>query len=172
MDLCTEQDYQEQKTPNESQDSGFIRVTHPHHPLYNQIVKVLRRAGNPAYPESCYLIELPDKTRAELLCSWAVPVAQDESAPCSVLPLLELLAGVTEYLVLVRLMQALLATPNSEDISHEPFNLDCTPDRNSGSSHSTMGATSPGMPEGTDRRIRIYFDSPAAGSGPGGENAR
>jgi hypothetical protein len=35
-------------------------VIHPHHPLYNHIVKVLRRAGNSAYPEPCYPIELPD----------------------------------------------------------------------------------------------------------------
>jgi hypothetical protein len=56
-DRYNEQNYHQQKTPNESQASGLIRVTHPHPPLYNQIEKVLRRTGNPAYPESCYLIE-------------------------------------------------------------------------------------------------------------------
>lgn len=59
----------------------MIRVTHPYHPLYNQIVNVLRRAGNPAYPEPCYLIELPDGTRAELPVSWAEIVDPSDPPP-------------------------------------------------------------------------------------------
>jgi hypothetical protein len=54
-------------------------VTYPHHPLYKQTVKVLRRAGNRAYPEPCYWIELPDGTRAELRVSWIEVVEPDEA---------------------------------------------------------------------------------------------
>ncbi len=76
----------------------MIRVTHPHHPLYNQIVKVLRKAGNSAYPEPCYLIELPDGTRAELPLSWA-EAAVAPSPPSE--PAGDLWAGIPEYLTLV-----------------------------------------------------------------------
>ncbi len=118
-------EYPEQETPNKSQDSGLIRVTHPHHPLYNQVIKVLRRAGNLAYPEPCYLIELPDQTRAELPCSWAIPAVPGEYSLLCSTPAPELWAGVVEYLALAHLVQAILA-PAMEEKANERLSFDCT----------------------------------------------
>jgi hypothetical protein len=122
-----------------------MRVTHPHHPLYNQVVKVLRLAGNPAYPEPCYLIELPDGSRAELPCSWAVPASAAEPLTACSPRAPELWAGVGEYLALARLVQALAAT--LEATCDEQLPNDCTSDRDSGKHSACLGTISAGMPE-------------------------
>jgi hypothetical protein len=50
-------------------------VTHPHHPLVGQVVKVVRQLGQyPSYDERQWLIELPDQSRTSLPLSWAVEV--------------------------------------------------------------------------------------------------
>lgn len=103
-------DYPEQKTPKESHDIGMVRVTHPHHPLYNQIVKVLRRAGHPAYPEQCYLIELPDGTRANLPTAWTTSVTGGEASELTS----ELWAEVSQYLSLAALVDALSSSVAEE----------------------------------------------------------
>ena len=121
-------------------------MTHPHHPLYNQVVKVLRRAGNSAYPDPCYLIELTDGTRAELPCSWAEPANQPENPPSQI----ELWAGVGEYLALAGLVQTLLARPPVEGSGDEFNSLDCTTDRDSDQRAARLGSISTGTTERID----------------------
>lgn len=116
--------------------------------MYNQIVKVLRLAGNPAYPEPCYLIELPDKTRAELLCSWAVPATSAELSPASPPP--EDWAGVSEYLALVQMVKALRASSPLEETQNEYPPQYCTSDRDPNQRPARLGSNAPGLSEGPD----------------------
>ncbi len=88
----------------------MVRVTHPHHPMYNQNVKVLRRAGHPAYPEPSYLIELPDGSRAEIPRVWT------ESPPGEADR--ELWAGIEQFLILAALVDA-LSSSVAEEVAHE-----------------------------------------------------
>ena len=64
----------EQKAPNRSQDVRHVLITHPHHPLAGQIVKVLRQTRHPSDPERRWIIELADGSAAGIPLSWAVPV--------------------------------------------------------------------------------------------------
>jgi len=167
-------EYSEQETPNESQDSGLIRVTHPHHPLYNQVIKVLRRAGNPAYPEPCYLIELPDQTRAELPCSWATPAVPGECSLLYSTPAPELWAGVVEYLALAHLVQAILA-PAMEEKVNERLCFDCTSKlARTEQSSATLGTVPGGMPGRADPGAGCSpaASTPASGSAGGNGCAR
>jgi len=149
----------------------MIRVTHPHHPLYNQTVNVLRRAGNPAYPEPCYLIKLPDGTRAELPVSWAEAV--DPAAPpplCSDHELTpELWAGISEFLTLAALLHApgssALCSSVAEEVADENQN---------GPTNSRTFAGSE-QPDGTGEPTQVGRPARSAASGtdpgPGGAAA-
>ena len=61
-------DYSQQKTPNESQDCGLLRVAHPQHSLNRQIVKVLKREGRH------WIIEKADGSQEKLPLAWAETV--------------------------------------------------------------------------------------------------
>jgi len=135
--------------------------------LYNQVVKVLRLAGNPAYAEPCYLIELPDKTRAELPCSWAAAIIQAETALANSTPEIELWAGVEEYLALASLVQAMLAGPGVEESGDERDEHNFTPNRGAGEWATGMGAVSTGVPERVDPGVGGAAATFAAASGAG-----
>lgn len=89
---------------------------------------MLRRAGNPAYPEPCCLIELPDGTRAKLPVSWAEVVNPSDPPPVfsdhELTP--ELWAGITEFLTLAALLHALgssaLCSSVAEEVADENRN--------------------------------------------------
>ncbi len=133
--------------------------------MYNQIIKVLRLAGNPSYPEPCYLIELPDRTRAELPCSWAVPANLVEQEPACSPCEAELLAGVEEYLELVRLVRALAINPAPEETrnEHDPHHF--TSDRDPQQRLTRLGSTAHGVPDGADPDSGGSAPSPAPASG-------
>jgi hypothetical protein len=94
----------------------MVRVTHPHHPLYNQNVKVLRRAGHPAYPGPRCLIELPDGTRAEIPTAWT---AAPQTSPAEQFP--EGWASASEYLSLAAIVHA-LSSSIAEEVEDEKRN--------------------------------------------------
>jgi hypothetical protein len=56
-----------------------MRVIHPHHPLYGQVVEVLRPYRRQA-GESQLDIQLPDGTRVFIPESWAEPVMPSDSS--------------------------------------------------------------------------------------------
>lgn len=97
-------DYSQQKTPNESQAVGLLRVVHPQHPLNTRIVKVLgREAGH-------WIIENPGGSSEKLPLAWAEAapgiIVQAESSHAWV--------GVTELLNLVKMIKRLRAQPPEE----------------------------------------------------------
>ena len=138
----------------------MIRVTHPHHPLYNQIVKVLRKAGNPVYPEPCYLIELPDGTRAELPLSWAEATVAPSAPPE---PAGDLWAGIPEYLTLAAVLHALCSSAAEEEMDEN---------RNQPTNERAPGAAGrPGAGQPAPMGRPARKQSPGADPGPGGPAA-
>ena len=148
-------------------------MIHPHHPLNNQIVKVLRRAGNKFYPEACYLISLPDGTRAEIPVSWAVPVsAGEEDQPArSQPPPTELWAGIGELLALARLVQALGKTLPEEvagDGQPQSRFFPCDTAVSGGGQPAPLGAAAARAPTGADPGPGGPADGPTPAAKPAG----
>jgi hypothetical protein len=110
----------QQKTPNESRSIGFVRVIHPHHPLCGQIVKVLRQAGHAAYAERRWIVVLPDGAPGGIPWSWAVPIDDytTEGGNALIDGAEELWAGVTELLILARMVQV-LSVDQPEEVAND-----------------------------------------------------
>jgi len=74
----------QQSPPEQSTVGRLVRIVHPHHPRFGQLVRVVRQAGHPAYPEGQWVIELDEQTHASIPLSWAV--LEDELPPGSLEP--------------------------------------------------------------------------------------
>ncbi len=98
-----------------------MRITHPHHPLYGQVVEVLRSYHRQA-GESQLGIQLPDGTRVFILASWAEPWKDSDGPAPSGTDLPRGQVNATTLLSLAKLVAALVAHPDPERSGgHDPL---------------------------------------------------
>jgi hypothetical protein len=178
LDQYIAMDYSQQKTSNESQDSGLLRVAHPQHPLNGEIVKVRKREGRH------WVIERPDGSLEKLPLAWAETISPiiAPAIHAGVTPVncagvvalaesVEAWVGVTELLNLVTMIKRLRVQPPEEVANerqpgnnHEANQSTAREPDPGGEPHPNMGANSGGETSGIDPD----FGRDAAEAAPGG----
>ena len=127
-------------------------MVHPNHPLVGQVVRVVRLAGHPAFPERQWVIEQADGTRVSLLHSWAVPEDTVGSEKTGLEMSTEGLWTDVSALLNLAKMVRYLAEKEPEGVEHhEPCNRSVRtgPDNAVGTSpHAEHGCTSASLVEG------------------------
>lgn len=78
--------YRQHTTPSAQASSGFVTITHPHHPLRGQRVQIVRiRRG----PDPDLIVRLPNGLHAAVAMSWtdyaALPALDTPAAPTHLL---------------------------------------------------------------------------------------
>ena len=141
-----------------------MQITHPHHPLAGQRVRVVRQTGSQA--DRQWVIQLPDQTCARIPLSWAVP--DDPSPPPETNPPApDLWADVTGLLTLARMVRSLCVIEPTEVTSDET-----TADDASGGAHDSartkhrtpaLGDTAIGRAPGNNDSIGSDDGQAAAG---------
>jgi len=134
-----------------------VRVTHASHPLAGQIVRAVRQAGHPAFPEPQWVLELKDASRISIPLSWAELVEEPTGTPSTLeaeRPTTGLLADAKGYLNLAKMVCHLKMNHSEEGQTHEsptcsvPKTISPTADPETRSSLS-MGVAPRGTPART-----------------------
>lgn len=108
MGQYTEEGQSVTKTPIPVNNPQVVRIIQPDHPLFDQIVPVLRAITSRGAAVPRWVIVHPDGSTLTIPQVWAT-TDTDPSAPCPTPPPLPV--DVPSLLVLAKLVQQILATP-------------------------------------------------------------
>ena len=157
---CYRQGRAQHNPPEDSKATRYVRVVHPNHPLAGQVVRVVRLAGHPAFPERQWVIEQADGTRVSLLHSWAVPEDNVESEKTGLETSTERpWTDVPALLNLARMVRHVTEKEPEGVEHHEPCN------RSGHTEHDSAVGTSPHAERG-------LTSTPPVGGPPAGISSR
>ena len=123
-----------------------MQITHPHHPLSGQTVKVLRHARRPGSAEPCWLIETSTGARQLVAQAWCEPAPDSLTPAPSPRPLL----APVDVTILRRLVIMVRQLSASQEPHHDPTTAPCpaaAPARPTADpAHPGLVGTAPGTP--------------------------